>query len=452
MVKKLPLCLSYSCRIRSVDLTRRIKLNPGVIVVLTLSIIPMFAWKIGFAFTDNEIWRNIALSLAKIGAFGGMTMFALSLILSGRYAWYDTLFRGLDKMYITHRFLGTSSLLLLILHPISLSALRLEQGAIASLSLWFKVSDFGVWLGAMALYGLVGLIIWSIFAKSRYETFIKVHRLLGIVFLLGAAHAFLSGSILAANSFMYWYMLVLTLAGAITFVAYSLLGDILHRPMKYTLKKVTKHPHDIVELELAPTRRIMNFAPGQFVYIAFDAMEDHGYHPFSISSNKRSATLKLVIRETGDFTSQLEDLKVGDVARVKGPYGGFILQLNRKRKQLWIAGGIGVTPFLSGAESLRRSSRVVAGDIEMIYATDDKKPYGLDSLQAVEERNQIFNVTLFDKKTFGYVSFDALKAQIKDLAERDIYICGPPAMLNALRKEAEKGGFADRLSYEEFSY
>ena len=88
----------------------------------------------------------------------------------------------------------------------------------------------------------------------------------------------------------------------------------------------------------------------------------------------------------------------------------------------------------------------------MIYATDDKKPYGMDMLQQIEEQNDIFNVTLFDQQTFGYVSFEVLKEQIKDLHKRDIYICGPPAMHKSLVKEAEQGGFADRLQYEEFSY
>jgi len=434
------------------DVDKKINLNAGVVIVLILSFIPMFGWLVGYQFNDTELWRAVALSLAKIGAFGGMAMFALSLILSGRYKWYDKLFGGLDKMYITHRFLGTFSLLLLLIHPISLSLLSLEGGLGASAALWFKVSDFGVWLGAISLYLLIGLILWSVFARAKYETFVKVHRTLGAIFILGAVHAFMSSSILASNSFMYWYMLTLTALGSFTFLTYSLFGDMFHRPYKYELVKKKSYAGGIVELELAPKHRILNFVPGQFLYVQFDELESHGYHPFSISSTKRSSNLKLAIRKTGDFTNELANMKKGATVQVKGPYGGFALQLNANKKQLWIAGGIGVTPFLSGAKSLRHSRRNAGGDIEMIYACAEGSPYGVDELLVIEERNDIFNVTVLDEKTFGFINFETLVGQIKDIPDREIFICGPPAMLTNLRSQAEKMGFGHRLHYEEFTY
>ena len=82
----------------------------------------------------------------------------------------------------------------------------------------------------------------------------------------------------------------------------------------------------------------------------------------------------------------------------------------------------------------------------------DATPFGLDILQRVEERNDVFNVTLLDNPTFGFVSLDMLGSQLKDLKDRDIYICGPPPMLKSLCAEAEQLGIAQNLHYEEFSY
>ena len=434
------------------DVDKKIRPSWGFAWVLLLSFIPMFAWKFGYELGTDHAWQAVALSLAKIGAFGGMAMFALSLILSGRYKFYEWLFGGLDKMYVAHRFLGTFSVLLLFIHPVSLTVLRLEEGTLEALSLWFKVSDFAVWLGSIALYLLAGIVLWSVFARARYEVFLQVHRVLGVVFIIGAAHAFFAGSILADNAFMYWYMLVLTVLAGFTFLVYSVLGDLLHRPIRYKLKKIKDYQDDVVQVTLEPITRIIKFAPGQFVYISFDDLASQGFHPFSISSGKQYSDLVLSIRKSGDFTSALDSLNPGAVARVKGPFGGFILRLNSRRKQLWIAGGIGVTPFLSGAVSLKHVSRRVDTDVEMIYASDDAEPYGLKVLERVEARNKAFNVTLYNKDTFGYVTFAALEDQLKDLHERDIYICGPPAMLEALRKEARLAGFEHKLHYEEFSY
>ena len=434
------------------NVDEKIRASAGIYLCILISVIPMFAWKIGYDFGTEHAWQAVAIALAKIGAFGGMAMFTVSLILSGRYRFYEKLFGGLDKMYVAHRFFCTFSVVLLFLHPVSLSILRLPDGAGESLAIWFMVSDFSIWLGAFALYLFIALVLWTILARARYEVFVHVHRLLGVVFILGASHAFLAGSVLGSNPFMYWYMLVLTLFASFTFVTYSLFGDIFHKPVKYRMKQILERPHGVVELVLQPTSRIIRFAPGQFVYISFPELDGHGYHPFSISSGKQSAELTLSIRKSGDFTNQIDKLKPGTIANVKGPYGGFILRLNSRRKQLWIAGGIGVTPFMSGASSLRYAPRKNRTEVEMVYATADKHPYGIDVLEGVEARNKAFNVTLFDKKTFGHVSFDTLAAQISDIKDRDIYICGPPAMLSALREEAMKAGFAHNLRYEDFSY
>jgi len=340
---------------------------------------------------------------------------------------------------------------LLVLHPIALGLLSFNLGFSGLAAAW--LGELEIVFGVIALVGLVGIIIWTVSAQVKYETFVLIHQLLGLMFVFGAVHAFMAGSILAANSFMYGYLLVLSVAGGLTYIVYSLLGDALHRPYKYRLSELTRYSGNVIELELSPVSRILNFVPGQFVYVRFRDLPEHGQHPFSISSGRRSGELKLVVREAGDFTESLKHLKVGAVVDVSGPHGGFLLQLNRQRKQLWIAGGIGVTPFLSGAASLASApSRRGGGDIEMIYSTAEVEPYGLQHLQDIEDRNDIFNVTHLHADEFGYVSFDTLAKNISDIEERDIYICGPPPMLQALRNEAQRLGLDGNLRFEEFEY
>ncbi len=68
------------------------------------------------------------------------------------YKFYENLFGGLDKMYLAHRYLGTLSLALLLIHPVSLSLLRLDDSFKEAVSVWFKVSDFAIWIGGVAFY------------------------------------------------------------------------------------------------------------------------------------------------------------------------------------------------------------------------------------------------------------------------------------------------------------
>lgn len=429
------------------EIDKKINTNRGLYLSALLVLIPMFAWIPVYDFGSMELWQIIAVLVAKIGAFGGMAMFAVSLILSGRYSWMEKLFGGLDKMYIAHRFLGSFSLILLFLHPVALTLIKLTQGA--ALKLWTDSTNIAVMLGVVSLYIMLGLVIWSLYTKSKYETFVRIHRYLGYSFILGAVHAFMAGSVLSLGGFMYFYMLALTIFGSLSFLSYSVLRDIFHAPIRYKVISVNKFD-DLVEVQLEPISRIISFAPGQFVYIMFDQFQEHGYHPISISSGRRSSTLRLVMRHAGDFTSAIDKLKKGSTASVKGPYGNFTLDLSNPRKQLWIAGGIGVTPFLSGAMSLRKSTD--SGHIEMIYASGDVKPYGLEELEQIERTNKVFNYSLFAEDKLGFVSFEAIKSQVPDIAERIIYICGPPPMLNALRTEAEAAGYGRNLVYEEFSY
>lgn len=432
------------------QLTKHLKLSPGIILCLIVVLIPAFGWMIGYDFGAFG-WQDVAVTFAKIGAFGGAAMFAVSLILSGRYIFLEKLFGGLDKMYIAHRSLGSLGFILLLFHPVALTALVVSnRGLAAGASLWLKVSDLGILLGPIALYLFVGLIIFSVFIKFRYETFVKIHRYLGLAFVIGMIHAFMAGSVLGGEGWLYWYMLVLTLLASATFIAYSVLHDLIHPSLTYKVVSIHNHLGHITEVVLKPRSRILRFAPGQFVYVQFKGLEEDGYHPFSIASGDKSSNLRLVIRQSGDFTKKVHDLKKGTKVKVKGPHGGFVFSHPRSKKQLWIAGGIGVAPFLSGAHSLPYHKH--PHDIRMIYATADKKPYGLEELEKIKHEKHSFHVTLTHEDTFGHINLDMLSHNIKDIKEREIYVCGPPPMLQAIQEEAEKLGLTNRLHFEEFSY
>lgn len=435
--------------IKIVNLDTKIRWSWGLALSLVIVAIPMFGWKLWFSFEGLSTFDALTVALAKIGAFGGMAMFAWSLILSARYTFYERLFGGLDKVYLAHRFLGTASVVLLFLHPLALSLRGAGSDPLQALSLWVNFRSVAIMLGAVSLYGLIALVVWSITTKKSHETFIKVHRLLGFFFVFGAIHGFLIGRTIAASPLLYWYLLILSFLAVWSFVTYSLLGDILHRPLPYRVTKVKKLPHKILEISLKPERRLIRFQPGQFVYAAFPKL-GWQYHPFSVASAKHESTLRLSVRQVGDFTETMKQLKVGDQAKLKGPYGGFTFQERPRRKQLWIAGGIGVTPFLSAARSLRHSNE--SGQVEMIYATADQQPYGYAELEKIKNHNTGFHVTMFHQDTHGFVSLRLLQEHFGDLADRDIYVCGPPPMLHSLLAEAEELGLTHKLHYEAFSF
>lgn len=433
------------------DVDKKVRFTIGFAISFVVIGVAAFGWLPGFDFDDRSLAESLSLTLAKIGAFGGMAMFAWSLILSGRYKIFDTWFGGQDKMYLAHRFFGTFSVALLVMHPLALVVAGAPEQGIGAAAMLIDVKSLSLLLGIVALYGLVGIIVWTITTRAKHETFLRIHKLLGLLFVLGAAHAFLSGSVLAANQFVFWYMAMLSLLAIATFIHYTLLADIMHPYQVYTVSHVQKLPGQIIDIRLKPKYRHMLFAPGQYAYICLERLQDHGYHPFTIASAKRSDELQFYIKVAGDFTEALATVRPGEIMRVKGAYGGFTFDDKRFHRQLWIAGGIGITPFLSCARSLPRARRWP--QIELLYAVKhESEAFAAPELDHIEAHTKAFNYTLVNENAFGLQSLSDLLAHFGNSHDCAIYICGPPAMLRAYAAEAKVLGLTDRLYYEEFSF
>lgn len=436
------------------DVDRRMRLNPGYIVSLLVIGIPSFLWMRTVDFGPLDTPETILTVVLKTSAFAGMAMFAWSLVLSGRYKFLDTLFHGLDKVYVAHRFFGTASVAILLLHPLAYSLLEFYREAIDDpVAHFLGFKSWAFTFGRISLYGLILVGLWSIYAKAKHETFVLIHRSLGAFFVLGALHAFLmrGGTVLSSDPLMWWYMLLLSLLAIGTFIHYSLLADILHPYHSYKIKDVKELPGDVWELTLTAKYRLLSFKAGQFAYLSFQSLEEKGYHPFTIASGEHASDLQFYIKELGDATSSFDKLKPGQTVRVKGPYGGFTFDDKRFNKQLWIGAGIGITPFLSKARSLRSGRH--RKEVELIYATGTKgEAFAAKELQAIEHQVSHFNYTLLNASQFGQKSLEDLAEHFAGVHDYAIYICGPPGMLRAYAKQAKEMGLEDRLYYEEFSF
>ncbi len=435
------------------DIDKKIRITPGLVMSFIIIAIPAVAWVVGYDFTNRTTLELTGIAMEKISAFAGMSMFAISLILSGRYKILDTWFRGLDKVYIAHRFFATTSIALLLMHPLGLTVSHIAlEGSSDLLDHYIGYSGIGVLFGRITLYSLVLIGVWSIFARVKHETFIRVHKWLGVLFIMGATHALMSGSVLSENPFMYWYMVTLAVLATATFIHYSLLSDFLHPYLSYKVTKVKNLPGEIIDIEMKPRYRMLSYAPGQFIYIAFEQFGNSVYHPFSIASSNKESTLRLIIKQLGDHTAAMKDLKVGSSARIKGPYGGFTFNDRKHKKQLWVAGGIGITPFLSKAHSLRHSSQQYP-EVTMLHCARTKdEAVDRHELDLIEKTHKAFSYTCLDQETFGIISLAAIAEQVGSLDDYAIYMCGPPPMLRAYEAQAKELGLENQLYFEEFNY
>lgn len=419
----------------------------GWVISLVICFTPLFLWFAAQAPASYLLSRNASyVLLAKSSALVGTAMFAWSLILSARLKFIEDWFNGLDKIYKIHRLLGTIGFGLLLLHPLFLSGKYLEQGRLARL--WFHGSLTSN-LGIIALAGMTLAIVLSVFMRLRHQTFLAIHRTLGAIFLVGALHSLLVGGELPINPPLRWYMTVIILVSALCYVYYSIIGQLLLGHYRYRVKGVNVLPTGVTELVLE--RRVgppLSFNPGQFAFISLQGtVVDTEAHPFSIASGKFDTDLRFVIKGLGDYTQLLPGVVVGTKASVEGPYGRFSSKL-REKNQVWIAGGIGITPFLSMARSIVLSSTPTS--LYYCVKTEDEAVY-MDDLQNIASQTPLFTVVLVVQSRDGFITADRVASEHAVTTDTAILICGPGPMMTSLRQGFEHAGVAaEHIYYEEF--
>ena len=378
----------------------------------------------------------------------GYVAFATSLALGARVPVIERLFAGLDRMYRFHRRLGGAVAGLLVAHiGLMMAAVAAEQERIGAL----LVPDPGlrVFPGVVGFGALVVVLALTMVTHLRHETFLRVHRVLGVVFALAALHALRVPAFQTQSPWLNGYLLAVTAAGLAGWGYRSGLGRTLVPRRFYEVTQVRPLHPTITELTLTPLDEPLEFSPGQLVFVGLDdPAVGRELHPFSITSEPGERTLRLVIKAAGDFTTGLRAATPGSLCKVEGPYGSFWREGAGSARQVWIAGGIGVTPFLSMARSLPDD----VGAIDLYYCTEDAEAAVLiDEFYAVADRHPTVRIIPVPADTMGFLSADDVRAASGDLSRTSIFLCGPAQMIDALTVQFAALGVPDeRIHYEDF--
>jgi len=185
------------------------------------------------------------------------------------------------------------------------------------------------------------------------------------------------------------------------------------------IERVVQHPdNQVLEVGLRLDTPWPGHQAGQFAFVTFDERE--GPHPFTISSAwGGDGRMDFMIKPLGDYTSRLPaTLKAGDPVRVEGPYGRFDFG-GAQARQIWVAGGIGITPFVARMQALARQAD--GKPVDLFHCTGQMNDAVLGRLQE-DARLAGVSLHLYWRKRF---EVRHLVETVADWREADIWFCGP---------------------------
>lgn len=419
-------------------------------IIFILSIIPVAIWTfmmpLDIRFFDLS---STFTSLGQVFGLVGMVLFSVNLILAGRFRFLDKYFKGLDKVYANHSKLGAISFSLLLFHPLFL-VIKFIAISLKDAALFFVpfVNTPITW-GIISLGLMIILMSLTFYIKLKYHVWKISHKVMVIVFVFAIFHTFFISSDISRNDFLRYYILVLAMIGLFVSIRQAFLNKLIKK-FNYKVKNINQLNENIKEIEMEPLNKKMIFIPGQFAFFEFFSNGVNSEsHPFSISSSNLENNLKITVKNLGDYTNELINLKINDNVLVDGPYGNFSYKKIQNKNQIWIAGGIGITPFLSMAKSLERDYI-----IDLYYSVkENKEAVHVNDLMEISQSIPSFKFNLWVASLNGYINSGVIANLSKDLESKDIFLCGPPAFMESLKNQfLSLGVDIKKIHYENFNF
>lgn len=412
----------------------------------------------------SVVWALPWFTLDQLSALLGSVLFAWSFILASRWAWIETAFGGLDKVYHWHKDIGKLAFCLLLAHPLFLLAAYapIRNGDV---NLLLPGNNLANDLGKVALL-IMAAIIWAlIYGKLRYDWFIKIQKFFGIALAFGILHLLFVSSDVSGYWPLGWWMILMFAFGLIAYVYRELFYVRLSRRYDYEVVEVENYDDppsqrygeasQIIDFYLRPLGRALKHHGGQFAYFMFATKGlDKEPHPFSLASAGATETLRIAVKPAGDWTKLLPQVKIGDKVTVFGAHGHFHEAWQTYRQTVVVAGGIGVTPFLGMLAEEVLKPRLANQTIDFFYAVRNQAEAIFDpELQAIAQKLNGLTYNLCLSAVDGRLTAEKILVGVDDLATTGVFLCGPSAMMQMLAKQLRARGLKkEQIVFEDFNY
>ncbi|MBI2337707.1 ferredoxin reductase family protein [Candidatus Daviesbacteria bacterium] len=424
------------------------------IFLISLSLLFTF---ILFVFAKDDpsvLIRKPVLAVAQISALFGMILFSYAFLLSSRFSFLENIFGGLDKIYKLHQISGRLSFILIITHFIFLVFNYIQNTSILSMLL-FPGKTLSYNLGILSLWSMCFVLSAILYLAIDYQWFVRIQSFFIIPFSLGVVHMLLISSDSSRYLPLTIFLILHTAIAYVSWIYKALLYPIIGPRFEYQVETLKVYSEDVVVLTIAPCNKKMPFLPGQFAYVRFNSIGVRKeFHPFSIASSPSENSIRLAIKTSGDFTTQLKTLKIGEKAILMGPYGRFCERFFGRKDAVCVAGGIGITPFLGMLHYLKDAKLPLVKNLHLFYSVKNWQTAlfqrELENISYIE-KNLSLNVIHTEKG--GRLNVEMIRNTLGELKDKLYFLCGPKLMMEDLAGQLKRMSIpAKNIIYEDFSY
>lgn len=415
------------------------------------------------------VWLVARPSGESAGSYAGqflgaesVLLLSIALVLISTLPWVEEWFDGIDRAAIWHRRVAISGLILLAPHIVLSSS---PHG-----------TTLGGPLGAIGAIGLVALVVWAILPRWQsvvppllrgviraahdapglrevrrilggYERWRLLHRTTGIFVTAGFLHGVLDGTPFHHSAVLRWSYVAVGAVGVAFYVYRELFARFFLSLHDYQVETVRAIDSSLVEVALRPIGRSVDFVPGQFAMVYLEAKDGWHRHPFTISSAPHEKVLRVTVKALGDYTARLQELiEPGMPAVIGGPHGRFN-HWKGTDQQVWIAGGVGVAPFLSW---LRALNGQLPHRVDFYCSSDGTPPFA-DEIRAIADRHPSLHAHLIDTSVDGRLTTErVLSAADGDRRKLSVFMCGPQGMLRTFQTQLRLAGVPRRQIHREY--
>lgn len=390
-------------------------------------------------FQDMKVAKIFYLC-GKLAGFIGFLLLSL-LIFSGDTARYFDRFFGMDKIIKFQRKFALATMVFVLLHPMFfiLSSKSILPYVIPNFSI------IPLALGIISFYIFIIVMITSkVYKRISYNAWQYIHITTYILFFFSLYHAVNWGSDyrLISIRIIYGIVLMLLIVGIIYRAYYKMEQKFAG---KFFLQEIKVETKDTFTLILKPEKPFL-FKAGQFCFLRLNRDRLYARHPFTISSSPKESELHFTIKLAGRFTKALSKLKRGEEIITDGPFGIFTIE-DCDRDLVFIAGGVGITPFMSIIKNQIENNK--AQNIILLYGSktekdiiykeqlDNIKKYWFKKVYVLSDDN--FSLKA-DGYEHGHINKEIIKKYVKNINNSLFYICGPEFMKNSIKKTLNELG------------